>query len=174
MMKSKNLLLHITILLCILNSIGIAGDSTKYATEEITVFGSTGITSTALLPGFVQLIDNDQISTKNGNDISEVLRLVAGASIRDYGGGNSLSTMSMNGSGAEHTLILMNGSKLNSAQSNQFDLSLLSKVNIERIEVLSGGMSSIYGSEAIGGVINIVTNDPARYPAALKLSGGFG
>mgnify|MGYP001359723174 CR=1 FL=1 len=174
MIKFKKLLLHTGIYLCLLNSVGFAGDSTKYFTEEITVFGKTGITSTALLPGFVQLIESDQIKNKNGNDISEVLRLLAGVSIRDYGGGNSLSTVSMNGTGAEHTLILINGTKLNSVQNNQFDLSLLSKGNIDRIEVLSGGMSSIYGSEAIGGVINIVTNKPGQFPSTLNISGGVG
>ncbi len=174
MMKLKTLILHTAILLSILNSIGIAGDSTKYFTEEITVFGNTGITSTALLPGFVQILDNEQIKDKNGSDVSEVLRLLAGVSIRDYGGGSSLSTVSMNGSGAEHTLILLNGTKLNSAQNNQFDLSLLSKDNIDRIEVLSGGMSSIYGSEAIGGVINIITRKSGQIPVALNISGGVG
>ena len=79
-----------------------AGDSTKYSTEEIRVFGNTGITSSALLPGFVQVINADQISNKNGEDLSDLLKLFTGVSVREYGGGPALSTVSMNGSGAEH------------------------------------------------------------------------
>lgn len=174
MITFKTIITYSVILFALLMSNAIAGDSTKYSTEEIAVFGNTGIKSISHLPGFVQIVDGDQIVTKNGNNLSDVLKLFAGVSIREYGGGPSLNTVSMNGSGAEHTLILIDGAKLNSVQNNQFDVSMISKDNIRRIEVLSGGMSSIYGSEAIGGVINIVTNKASSRPAVFGLSGGIG
>lgn len=159
---------------CFLLSMASARDSTKYSTEEIRVFGNTGISSSALLPGFVQVINADQISSKNGEDLSDLLKLFAGVSVREYGGGPALSTVSMNGSGAEHTLILVDGIKLNSVQNNQFDLSLLQKHNISRMEVLSGGMSSMYGSDAIGGVINIVTKKAAPNRSSFAITGEMG
>lgn len=173
MIKIKAIFIH-SIFFCFLLSKASAGDSTKYSTEEIRVFGNTGISSSALLPGFVQVINSEKISAKNGDDLSDLLKLFAGVSVREYGGGPALSTVSMNGSGAEHTLILVDGIKLNSVQNNQFDLSLLQKHNINRIEVLSGGMSSMYGSDAIGGVINIITKKAVPNRSSLAIAGEMG
>src|SRR5690606_20371165 len=80
-----------------------------------------------------------------------------GIFIKSYGNGSSLQTISMNGMETEQTLLLLNGSKLNSFQNAHIDLSVISKDNIERIEIVNNGYSSIYGSDAIGGVINIIT-----------------
>ncbi len=172
-MKLKTISANIFILLFIAN-LATASDSAKYKTEEITVLGNRGIISTSLLPGFVQTMNREDILNSNGSDLSDVLRKFAGLNIREYGGGASLGTISMNGCGSENTLILVDGARLNSPQNNTFDVSLFSKENISRIEVLSGGMSSLYGSDAMAGVINIVTGRAAENNTSFSLNASVG
>ncbi len=66
----------------------------------------------------------------------------------------------LNGLGNKYVLILINGQKLSGDISNNIDLSRISMARVRRIEVLDGAASSLYGSDAIGGVINIITDQP--------------
>ena len=132
-------------------------DSINFKTKEIKVFGNKIVTNKFNSPIKIQTITNEQIQNKNGESLASVLQLATGVFIKSYGGNASLSTISLNGLGSEHTLVLLNGFKLNSSQNAQIDLSSVSKDNIERIEVMNNGSSSLYGSEAIGGVVNIIT-----------------
>lgn len=152
----------------------IAGDSTDYSTEEITVFGSSYTGTSEEMPGFVQVMDRKGILSVNGTSLSDVLRHFNSVQVRSYGAGPSLGTVSVNGSGAEHTLIMLNGQKLNSAQNNMFDAALLSKSAISRIEVLSGGLSAVFGSEAVGGVVNIITQMPETGGLSAKINASLG
>ena len=70
------------------------------------------------------------------------------------------SYLMMNGLGNKYVLILVNGHKLIGDVSNNIDLDRIDMSRVKRIEVLNGAASSIYGSDAIAGVINIITNDP--------------
>ncbi len=134
-----------------------SSDSALYKTGEISVFGFKVSTDNFFAPTKIRIITSKEINNKNGESLAEVLQTAGGVFIKSYGNTSSLSTVSLNGLGAEHTLVLLNGFKINSTQNAQADLSLISKNNIERIEILNNGASSIYGSEAIGGVINIIT-----------------
>ncbi|MEO8664988.1 MAG: TonB-dependent receptor [Ignavibacteria bacterium] len=149
-------------------------DSGNYKTKEIKVFSNKITTDKFNSPTKVQLIDRTAIRDKNGETLSDVLQIAGGVYVKSYGGNYSLNTVSMNGLGSEHTLILLNGFKLNSSQNNQLDLNSISKDNIEEIEVLNNGSSSIYGSEAIGGVINIITKNNSLNDLSLKLNGQIG
>ncbi|MBK8552328.1 MAG: TonB-dependent receptor [Ignavibacteria bacterium] len=103
-----------------------------------------------------------------------MLQLGGGLYIKSYGGNYSLNTVSLNGLGAEHTLVLLNGFKMNSSQNNLIDLNTVTKDNIESIEILNNGSSSIYGSEAMGGVVNIITKDNLVNDLSLKLNAQAG
>ena len=133
-------------------------DSSHYTTEEIKVYSNKIETSVYTSPAKIEVLKREFIRSKNGDRLSDILQSAGGVFIKSYGNGSSLQTISMNGLETEQTLILLNGSKLNSYQNAQIDLSLVSKDNIERIEVVNNGYSSIYGSDAIGGVVNIVTS----------------
>ncbi len=76
------------------------------------------------------------------------------------------SQLRLNGLGNKYILILVNGQKLSGDISNNVDLSRINMARVKRIEVLDGAASSLYGSDAIAGVINIITDQPAA-------SGGF-
>ena len=70
------------------------------------------------------------------------------------------SYMTLNGLGNKHILVLINGQKLAGDVSGNVDLSRINLSNVKRIEILKGAASSLYGSEAMGGVINIITDQP--------------
>lgn len=134
-----------------------AQDSIKYTTEEIKVISNKIETGVLDSPSKIEVLRREFILSKNGDRLSDILQSAGGIFIKSYGNGSSLQTISINGMETEQTLLLLNGSKLNSFQNAQIDLSVISKDNIERIEIVNNGYSSIYGSDAIGGVINIIT-----------------
>ncbi len=151
------LLLLLNFLFISQNAVSQSTDTALYRTGEISVFGFKVSTDNFFAPTKIRTITSKEINNKNGESLAEVLQTAGGVFIKSYGNASSLSTVSLNGLGAEHTLVLLNGFKINSTQNAQADLSMISKNNIERIEILNNGASSIYGSEAIGGVINIIT-----------------
>ena len=76
---------------------------------------------------------------------------------------NSMGTfLRLNGLGNKYILILINGQKLNGDISNNVDLNRINMARVKRIEVLDGAASSLYGSDAIAGVINIITDQPKQ------------
>ena len=76
---------------------------------------------------------------------------------------NSMGTfLRLNGLGNKYILILINGQKLSGDISNNVDLSRISMSRVKRIEILDGAASSLYGSDAIAGVINIITDQPTQ------------
>ncbi len=91
--------------------------------------------------------------------VSDVLRNVIGLDVIQSGGAGTLANISIRGSGAEHTLVLMDGVEMNDPMSSgrSFDFAHLTVENIEQIEVVRGPLSTLYGSDAMGGVINIIT-----------------
>jgi vitamin B12 transporter len=131
--------------------------STKnYTLEEITVSSTKLDTKLIDVPTRIDIIDSKKITAANGSRLPDILKTQSNIFIKSYGITPALSTISTNGLGAEHTLILVDGVKLNSFQNSHIDLSFIPKEYIEKIEIINNGVSSIYGSDAIGGVINII------------------
>lgn len=130
-------------------------------TREILVEANRIRTTVLLSPNKVQILDEQKLNSVNGSRLSDALKYSDAVFIRDYGFNSGLKTISLNATQTEHTLLLLNGVRLNSRQNNQFDFGLLQTENIERIEISKGGSSALYGSEPIGGVINIITKQVA-------------
>lgn len=133
-------------------------DSLKtYSLSEVVVVSNKFENNIRNIPTRVDVISEQKIQKLNGNRLPDILKNSNSVFVKSYGITPALQTVSINGLGAEHTLILLDGVKLNSFQNSLIDLSLITIENISRIEILSNGASSIYGSEALGGVINIIT-----------------
>ena len=82
---------------------------------------------------------------------------------------NSMGTfLRMNGLGNKYILILINGQKLSGDISNNVDLNRVNMARVKRIEVLDGAASSLYGSDAIAGVINIITDQPTDHLVSVE------
>ncbi|MBN1632933.1 MAG: TonB-dependent receptor [Ignavibacteria bacterium] len=148
---------------------------TSYIIPEIEVISFFNNVNELNSPSNSTSLRGKEIEKINGRNAGDVLQTIPGIFVKNYGSGGSLQTISMNGLNAEHTVVLLNGSKLNSIQNSQFDLSLITKTNLKSVEVLTNGFSSVYGSDAIGGVVNIVTEDlPIPEKLNLKLNSSYG
>ncbi len=126
-------------------------------------------------PQPISVITKEEIMNTPDRTIPEVIQRAAGVLITNNGPLGSLTSANIRGSEAEQVLIMIDGRRINDAQNGQFDLSALplTKDEIERIEVLRGGASALYGSDAMGGVINIITKSPPKEPYA-RVSSSFG
>ncbi|MBL7744439.1 MAG: TonB-dependent receptor [Chitinophagaceae bacterium] len=111
------------------------------------------------------VINRHQLDKSKGKTIGELLNSVAGITIigANNNAGTNLTT-SIRGASAGNTLILVDGIPVTdpSVNNNYFDLNFFSIDQIERIEILKGGQSTLYGSDAVAGVINIITKKADR------------
>ncbi|MEA2101803.1 MAG: TonB-dependent receptor [Thermodesulfobacteriota bacterium] len=112
---------------------------------------------------FGQTIDTRHYKTRFSTT-EEVLRGANGANVRSIGGLGSYSTISLRGASANQCLVLIDGLRLNSASGGGVDLSKIPLATVERIEIIRGSDSAMFGESAMGGVVNIITKDPGERP----------
>ncbi|TMI86798.1 MAG: TonB-dependent receptor [Bacillati bacterium ANGP1] len=124
-------------------------------------------------PASVSVITAEEIARLGALSVADVLRILPEVRVKDSGGPGSFTSVSIRGSASTQVLILLDGVPLNRPDQASVDLSTLPIQNVERIEVLRGPFSAIYGSGALGGVINIVTRS-APQTALSSRAGSFG
>jgi vitamin B12 transporter len=144
--------------------------------------------STSQTGSAVSVITRDQIEQSSATSVANLLRTVPGVAVSESGGPGSTAQVRLRGGESGHTLVLIDGVRANdpSTANNEFDFSAISLDNVERIEILRGPQSSVYGSDAMGGVVNIITRKPHGAPRFTwtveggsygthveRLSGGF-
>lgn len=121
-------------------------------------------------PASVTVVTQEDLKRAPVGDLTDAIRLAPGISLT--AGSQGRRGISIRGMDSSYTLILVDGKRVNSLEAvfrhNDFDIGLIPTEGIERIEVVRGAMSSLYGSEALGGVINIITK-----PIAPKWTGGI-
>ncbi|PZR20393.1 MAG: TonB-dependent receptor [Flavobacterium psychrophilum] len=116
----------------------------------------------------VTVIDRNTIALMGSRRLDEVLKEQTGlAIVNNIGGGARSVGLQMQGFGSEYIMILIDGQPMVGRNSGNFDLSRISVSNIERIEIIKGASSSLYGSEALGGTINIITRHGVTDPQLL-------
>ena len=142
-------------------------------TNPIASFPEITITATRIstLPqntsSSATVISSDEIDRSQQQLVADVLRGEPGIDIARTGQPGSQTGVFLRGANSDGTLVLVDGIPMNSAFNNTFDFSALAVNNIERIEILRGPQSTLYGSEALGGVINIVTKTGEGPPTGL-------
>ena len=123
------------------------------------------------LPLPVKLISNQEITKSNSSRLSDILDDQPGIFIvPDFGGGNGIQIQGLD---SQYTLLLIDGSPIIGRQSGTLDLDRISIGNIEQIEIIKGSSSSLYGTDAIGGVVNLITtmtNDSISADISYKFS----
>jgi len=116
----------------------------------------------------VTVISRHTIELMGSRRLDEVLKEQTGiAIVNNIGGGARSVGVQMQGFSSEYVMILIDGQPMVGRNSGNFDLSRISVSNIERIEIIKGASSCLFGSEALGGAINIVTRYGALQPQAL-------
>jgi len=115
-------------------------------------------------------IENQQAET-----VLQVLRTVPGLDVVQNGSRGSTASVFIRGSESDHVLVLIDGVEVNSTTLGAFDFAHLTTESVERIEILRGAGGNLYGSQAIGGVINIITKKgQGPLEAGVSLEGGNG
>ncbi|MBJ6986781.1 TonB-dependent receptor [Devosia sp. MC521] len=120
------------------------------------------------------VIDAKQLEISKAPYIADVLRQVPGLAVSSSGSVGSLSQVRIRGGEANHTLVMIDGVVANSASDGDFDFGRLQIAEVERIEVLRGPQGAFWGSNAISGVINIVTKPGIRSGLRTTLGTEFG
>lgn len=105
----------------------------------------------------VTVIDRERIEQAAASDLAELLRFEAGLDIGRNGGPGQATSVFLRGTESNHTLVLVDGVRINPGTIGGAALQNIAPEVIERIEIVKGGRSSLYGTDAIGGVINIIT-----------------
>ena len=103
------------------------------------------------------VITAEEIAQSGQQTMVEVLQSLGGVEIASNGGAGQVSSVFIRGANSNHTLVLVDGIRLNSATTGTTALENIPISQIERIEIVPGPMSGLYGSDAIGGVIQIFT-----------------
>ncbi len=112
----------------------------------------------------VTVLDQVRIERLQSVTVTDLLRTVPGVTINSNGGVGTVSAVNIRGANSSQTVALIDGVKINNPASpgGGFDFGNLLTGNISRIEVLRGSQSVIWGSQAIGGVVNIITREPTE------------
>jgi vitamin B12 transporter len=111
------------------------------------------------------VITQEDIKNSQATDVPTILRSVAGVEVSQSGGYGKTSNLFLRGSNSNQVLVLLDGVRIGSATSGTTSIEHLMLAQIERIEVVRGNVSSLYGSEAIGGVVQIFTKRGQGKPA---------
>src|SRR5205807_6150975 len=121
----------------------------------------------------VSVVTEDDFRAYHYATVDEALRSVPGVDIRRSGTLGKTSSITIRGANSNQVQVLVDGVRVKSTTTGQADLSDLSPDLIERIEVIRGPQSTLYGADAIGGVVNIITKK-GKGPFSATVEGGAG
>lgn len=134
-------------------------DSSRTTLNEVLVSATKTATPYYAIGSSVSVVTSEVIQQKQLKTVVDILRDMPGISVSQQGGPGKLTYVTMRGANSNHTLVVLDGVEMNdpSSPNNAFDFSSLNAKEIDRIEVVRGPQSTLYGSDAIAGVINIIT-----------------
>lgn len=160
--KKKQTLLAAAVIGTLSASYAEAAETETITTRDVVVTASRTEQEIKETPAAVEVITKDDIEKMGAENLAQALQLATGINVLENGMvGNQSSLRGMN---TNQTLILIDGRRVRtentSETQNYYELQRVNMDNVERVEIVRGAVSSLYGSEALGGVINIITKKP--------------
>ncbi|MDU4961072.1 MAG: TonB-dependent receptor [Sporomusaceae bacterium] len=158
---------------CALSSpLGLAqAAEAEYTLPEVVVTATkTGI-DVKKVPASVQVITREQIDAIGAQNLTDALRLANGVHLVQASGNRH--AVSIRGFDSRFSTILIDGRRLAAEPDQAFELDRVAIANVERIEIVRGPVSSLYGTDALGGVVNIITKKSAEPSFTLGANYGF-
>lgn len=149
----------------------LAQDTTPL--DPIVVTATRDAAPTSTLSASVDVLTRADIERLQANDLADLLRQVAGLDVTRSGGPGSPASVFIRGAESNHTLFLIDGVRYTTESFLNAQIQNLAPEAIERIEIVKGPRSALWGSDAIGGVVNIITRNAGRgLNAGASLRGG--
>jgi vitamin B12 transporter len=176
-MKKEKCLIAVSTILCLSVSVSAQDTLKKKELNEVVVSATRSEKKLNEVGRSVTIVTSDDIKKSGATSVSELLAMQEGIYV--VGAGQNPGTTSSiftRGANSNQTVILIDGVRITdpSAINNSIDVSELSLVNISKIEIVKGSHSTLYGSSAIGGVVNIITkkSEKAGLSADVSIVGG--
>jgi vitamin B12 transporter len=150
-----------------MSAVCMAEDPAKsaFVMDPVVVSASRIPARSGRLPGNATILTREDIQSMNPTGIYDLLRRVPGLHVDRPGGRGGLGSVYVRGADPNFTLVFIDGIRVNdptNTRGGSFNFSTLNPQEIERIEIVRGPRSSLYGSDALGGVVNIVTRNPEQ------------
>ena len=142
-----------------LPAIASAQSATDLDQVVVTATRTESSIADSLFP--VQVIDRDEIERSQARSLPDLLRGRAGIDVGNQGGNGKISTLFLRGTESDQVLVLVDGVRIGSATAGLVSFQDIPVDQIDRIEIVRGPRSSLYGSEAVGGVIQVFTRHDA-------------
>jgi vitamin B12 transporter len=160
-------------LLVLLAPAALRGQAVPPQSESVVVTATLSPEEERDVGSATTVISRRQIESRGATSVLEIVRSVPGVDVVRQGSDGSLTSLFLRGTNSTHALVLVDGARVNSPYFPGYDFSALSTENVERIEIVRGPFSALYGSDAIGGVIQIFTRPAAPRPTGrATLEGG--
>lgn len=148
---------------------------TREAAPELVITATRSPLDITRAGSAISVIDSEQIAAYGVRNLADALRLTPGVDVSQQGGAGGISVVRIRGSEAGQTLVLMDGIRIGdpSATAGELNYAMIAMTEIDRIEVLRGPQSALYGSDAMGGVVNIIMRKGVRAPSkTVSIEGG--
>ena len=168
--------LSILVFFTLANATAAAADSTESTLDPVAVVGSREPQALSRSAADIVVIDAATIRASTADSVEDLIRREAGMQLTRTGGPGQTTGFFIRGASTNSTVVLIDGVRIGSATLGQAEFEALSLSQVERIEVLRGPASSLYGADAVGGVIRISTrrgDGDLRFVAAAAF-GGYG
>ncbi len=133
--------------------------------EQVVVTGTRTQHHIKNVPIRTEVISKNSIKNKNAINLFQALENIPGIRVENQCQACNFTMVRMQGLGAEHTQVLLNGQPMYSGLAGVYGLQQMTTLDVERIEVVKGAGSALYGSSAVAGAINIITSEPSFVPS---------
>lgn len=150
------IILSISITLLLAVGPGALAQSSTTFKDEITVTATGEEVEADTVPGPVTVLSRTEIDDSQSESVVDLLRRLPGTTVMQQGDNGKLATVFTRGTESDQTLVLFDGVRLNSPYFGGYDWSQLPTAGLDRVEMVRGPYSALYGAEAIGGVVNLI------------------